>query len=263
MAHHRITRTVLGPLAAAALLTLAACSGGGSDDQSPGSSEPTSQESSDAGSETDGEAGADSSAPELEGVPDVVAEVNGEEVTKDEFAPVFEARLQQALTAVQSGGQAPDPEELKKQTADDLVDTELLTQEAAARGISVSDEDVDAELGDLAKGYDLESADALLTALEEQGTPPTQARDQVRVQLLVEQLVEDEAGASEPTEAELRELYARAKEQAAMQGGQQLPPFAQVRAQLEEQAASEQVGEVANGLVAELREDAEITVHLE
>ena len=36
-------------------------------------------------------------------------------------------------------GQAPDEDALKKQTVDDLVDTELLAQEAESRGIEVSD----------------------------------------------------------------------------------------------------------------------------
>lgn len=251
------TRTALGLVAAAALLTLAACGNEGDDPASAASSdEPTSQESTSGQPE-----------PALDDVPDVVAEVNGEQVTKEEFVAVYEAQLQQASTQAQMGGQQPDEEALKKQTAENLVDTELLAQEAESRGLTVTDQDVDDELADVAKQNQMSSADELLAALEKQGTSEDQARSQLETQLVIEQLVDDEAGPVKPTERELRTLYTRAKkqqEQMAQQGGQQqaVPPFEKVRSQLEEQATQEQVGKVAQKLVDELRQDADITINL-
>jgi peptidyl-prolyl cis-trans isomerase SurA len=96
------------------------------------------------------------------------------------------------------------------------------------------------------------------------GVTEDQARDQVETQLLVEQLVADEDGSSEPTEKELRALYEQAKQQAAQSGqkGQKIPPFDQVRSQLVEQAKAEQVGKVAQALVEDLRKDADITINI-
>jgi peptidyl-prolyl cis-trans isomerase SurA len=235
-------RTVLGLVTAAAMLTLSACGGGDSD-------------SADAGKD------ASSSASPSDGA---VAEVNGEEVTKEEFTPIYEAAFQQAAMQAQMSGEAPDEEALKKQTVDDLVDTELLVQEADARGLSVSDEDIDAELSDLAQQNQMGSAEELLAAVEKQGITEEQARSQVETQVLVEQLVADEDGSAEPTEKELRAIYAQAKQQQAQSGqtGQKIPPFAEVRDQIEEQARSQQVGEVAQALVDGLRKDADITVNL-
>ena len=250
---HR-TRTALGTLAAAALLTLSACGGGdGGSDEAAASDEPTSQESS---------AASDSAAPGTDEIPDVVAEVNGEEVTKEEFVPFYEARLQQATQAAQAGGQPVDEAAIRQQTAESLVDTELLTQEAETRGIEVTDEDVDAELGELAQQYQLDSAEALLTALEEQGTSADEARQQVRTQVVLEELVADEDGSFEPTEKELRTLYAQARGAAKAQG-QPVPPYAEVRSDLEQQATSEHQNEVAQELVEKLRNDAEIVLNLE
>ena len=50
----------------------------------------------------------------------------------------------------------------------------------------------------------------------------------------------------------------------AQQGGQQqeIPPYADVKPQLEEQAEAERVGTVAGTLVEELRKDADITINL-
>ena len=251
-------RTVLGLVTAAAMLTLSACGGGDSDSADAGKDASSSASPSDG---ADASAGAE---PDLEGIPDVVAEVNGEEVTKEEFTPIYEAAFQQAAMQAQMSGEAPDEEALKKQTVDDLVDTELLVQEADARGLSVSDEDIDAELSDLARQNQMGSAEELLAAVEKQGVTEEQARSQVETQVLVEQLVADEDGSAEPTEKELRAIYAQAKQQQAQSGqtGQKIPPFAEVRDQIEEQARSQQVGEVAQALVEGLRKDADITVNL-
>jgi hypothetical protein len=250
------TRTVLGLTTAAALLALTACGGGDS------SSDPESADSS----TSQGQASAD-----LEGIPEVVAEVNGEEVTRDEFAPIYQAQLEQAtMQAQQMGGKAPDEaalEKLQEQVADNLVDTELLAQEFDARGLEVSDDDVDAELASLAEQNQLGSADELLAALEKQGTSEEQVRDQVETQVMVEQLVDDEAGPAKPSEKELRTIYRRAKEQQqqmGQQGGEQqpIPSYAEVKPQLEEQAASQRIGTVAQSLVDDLRKDADIAVNL-
>ena len=248
------TRTVLGSLAVAAVLALSACSGGGSGSDADATK--------DASPSADASAGA--SEPDLDGIPDVVAEVNGEDVTKEEFVPIYEATFQQAAAQAQMSGQAPDEDALKKQTVDDLVDTELLSQEAASRGIEVSDQDVDDELETLAEQNQMGSADELLAAVEKQGVTEDQARAQVETQVMVEQLVADEDGPFDPTEKELRALYAQAKQQQAQAGdqAQQIPPFAQVRDQLEEQARSQEIGKVAGALVKQLRKDADITVNL-
>jgi peptidyl-prolyl cis-trans isomerase SurA len=255
MRTHRTVRTAVGALAAAALLTLTACGAG---DDAPASGSSSSAAPS-PGSDTGSDAG-----PDLSGIPDVVAEVNGEEVTKDEFVPIYEATFQQASAQAQMDGQAPDEEALRKQAVDDLVDTELLAQEAESRGITVSDDAVDAELETLAEQNQMGSAEELLEAVEKQGLSQEQARAQVETQVMVEQLVADEDGPIEPSEKELRALYAQVKQQQAQSGqkGQSVPPFAQVRDQLAEQARTQQVGEVAGSMLEDLRKDADITINL-
>lgn len=245
-------RPVLGLSLAAAMLALTAC-GGGDDSSSKAepSEEPTSQEES-AGAEQAQE-------PDLEGIPDVVAEVNGQEVTKDDFVVLYEAQFQQAaMQAAQTGGEQPDEDALKEQTAEQLVDTTLMAQEAETRGIAVTEEDVDDELAALAKENQLGSAEELIAALEKQGATEDQARAQLESQMVIEQLVADEAGPVEPTEQELRKIYDAASKQQA----QEIPPYAKVRPQLVEQAKSDRMAEVAQTLVDALREDADITVNL-
>jgi peptidyl-prolyl cis-trans isomerase SurA len=249
------TRTALGALAATALLTLSAC--GSSDD----SSTKAEASSSDSPSASASDAAA---KPDLSGIPDVVAEVNGEEITKDEFSPVYEASFAQAASQAQMGGAKPDEATLQKQTVDDLVDTELLSQEADSRGIKVSDDEVEAELTTLAEQNGMKTADELLKAVAQQGLTEDQAREQVRTQVMVEQLAIDEGGPIDPTEKELRALYTQVKEQQAQSGqeGQTFPSFADARDQVAEQAKSQEIGKIAQKLVTSLRKDADITINL-
>jgi peptidyl-prolyl cis-trans isomerase SurA len=243
-------RTVLGLSLAAATIALGACGGDDSDSPKAGAAEePTSQEP-----------GAGAPEPDLEGIPDVVAEVNGEEVTKDEFVVVYKAQFQQATMQAQAGGDQPDEDALKEQTADDLVSTELLAQEAEARDITVTEQDVEDELSTLVEENQLGSVDKLFAALEKQGTSEDEARDQLESQMVIEQLVADEAGPIDPTEQELRTIYAQAKTQVGE--GQKLPPYAKVRSQIVEQATSDEMAEVAQTLVDDLRKDADIVVNL-
>ena len=258
MTYNKRNRTVLGLSLAAATIALGACGGSDSSSESSGAAEETTSQKSSESTDTGLE-------PDLEGIPDVVAEVNGEEVTKDEFVVLYEAQFQQAAAQAQAGGEAPDEDALKEQTADNLVDTELMVQEATDRGIEVTDEDVDAELTSLAQQNQMKDVDELIAALEEQGTSEELARDQIQSQVVIKELVADEAGDFEPTEKDLRAIYDEAKEQAAAQQGEQqqkIPPFAKVKSQIVEQAKSDQLAEVAQTLVDDLREDADITVNL-
>ena len=257
MSDTKRTTIALGHVLAAALLALTACGGGDSESDASGSEEQSSESPS-----TESEQGPQ---PDLEGIPEVVAEVNGEEVTREEFVSTYESQFQQAAMQAQMGGEAPDEDALKQQVAEGLVETELLRQEAEERGISVDDQEVEDKLTELAQQNQLESAQAFLDALEEQGIAEDQARSQIETQVLVEGLVADEAGEVEPTEQELRDLYAQVKKQqaqAGQQAGQQIPPYAKVKAQLEQQAVAQEQGRIAQELVDELRKDADITMNL-
>ena len=88
------TRPVLG-LVAAASSPLSPSAGG--ERLRRRSSEKDASASASPSASADPEAGR--RGPDLAGIPEVVAEVNGEEVTKDEFFPLFESAFQQATAA--------------------------------------------------------------------------------------------------------------------------------------------------------------------
>ena len=244
-----------GLLVAAVLLGAAGCGGGEVDKDASGSD-------STAAAQED-RTGAAAAEADLDGVPEVVAEVNGEEIGKNELAEAYEIQLRQVQS--QGAKQQVDEEQLRKQVLDGMVSTELLVQEAHERGFSAADREVAQTLEGLAERNGLESSDAFLVALGEQGMDADMVRSEIRTQLEVEQLVADEAGDLQPTDAEVRALYDQlvAQQRAASAGGDaQVPPLRQVRPRLEGQLRSHKESEVAKKLIAELRDDADIVIHL-
>lgn len=257
------TTTRLAAAAAVVLLAVAGCSS--ADEEATDS--PTAQQTTDA---PDGAApdGGDAAMPEpdTDGLPEVVAEVNGTEISRDAFVQAYESQFQMMAAQAQIAGEELNQDELKAQTADLLVDTELLIQEADARELTASDEDVDATLDELTQANGLGSSDELLAMFEEQGMPEDEVRVQLASQVKIEQLYADEGGDFTPSEEDLQQAYDDAVAQqpppAEGQEAPEIPAFEDVRPQLEEQLVQRNQSDAVGELLGQLRESAEIVIHL-
>ncbi|GAA1106784.1 SurA N-terminal domain-containing protein [Arthrobacter flavus] len=236
----------------------------------------TPEDGSESGSETSqapaSESGAPEAAPEiadadLEGVPDVVALVNGTEILKADFESVYTAQYETSVMQSQMSGEAVDQDELKTQTIEGMISTELLVQEASERGIEASEEATTAALDELVAANSLGSAEEFYTALAEQGMDEATVNDQLATQVQVEQLIQEEAGDSAPSEEELTTAYdeavAQQEEQNAQSGEEtEVPPFEEARPALEEQLQTQKESAAAESLLSSLREDADVTINL-
>lgn len=205
--------------------------------------------------------------PDVKGIPAVVAEVNGEKIEKKEFVSAYEGQFQQAAMQAQMSGQKIDQDQMKQQTIDGMVGTELLIQEAADRGIEASQKDMNQTLDELAKQNQLPSGEKFLAALEKQGMSEKEVMAQLATQVKVEQLIKEETGSTNVTEAELKAAYEQVKAQQAQmaqggQGGGKLPPLEQVKPELEKQVKKQKEGQATQALVKELRKDAKVTINL-
>lgn len=240
-------RLLVGLSVAVAMFGLAGCSGASEPEESP----PTSDQAA-------------SQEPDLSGIPDVVAEVNGTQLTGDGFVELYEAQFQQMQAQSQTTGEQVDQQALRKQTVEVMVDTELLTQEADARQIQASQADLDAALEEIAVANQMESTQDVLAALAEQGVTEDEIYSQLETQVRLDRLMAEETDDSEPTEQELRELYDQvaAQQEQSGEAGTELPPFEEVKPQLVEQVVSSKQSEAYGILVSTLRENADVTVIL-
>lgn len=237
------SRSKIITLVATAVLsswTLAACSG--SEDA------PTAQESTAA------------AEPDLTGLPKVVAVVDGTDITQAQFITAYEAQFPSAAAQAAESGQALDQDELKQQTAESMVNTQLLLAEADDRGYTASQKDIDATLAELAEQSGLASPEELLESLASQGIDEAEANRQLEGQVKLDRLVAEEGGDVDPTEKELRELYDQGVAQ--QEESADLPSFEELRSQLEDQLRTQQETTVAQTLVETLRKDADITINL-
>ncbi len=265
----RAVRAAVAAVGAAVLL--AACGGSGDDDnaaaRSPDSSAVDGQ-SENTGDGQGADSGDSSQGPDLSDIPDPVAVVNGDEISRDEFVSVFRGQYQQMSAQSQMTGQPVDEDQLKQISVDGLVGTVLLDQEADKRGIEVSDAEIAAQLARYAE-TNMVSEDEFLEAMGQQGMDREAVMEQISKQLRVEKLIVDEYGEFTPTDAEVEAAYEQiAQQQAAMggaagQGGAAgLPPLEQVRAEVEQQLVTEQQATAMERLSQQLREGADITVNL-
>jgi peptidyl-prolyl cis-trans isomerase SurA len=249
---------------------IAACSG--EDDAAEGNEEDsdTSEQESEGESETIPGAGGEQPEmpePDLEGTPDIVAEVNGEEITKEEFESTYTAQFQQAMMQAQMSGQEVDQEELKGQIAEGMIGQKLIIQEAEKGDFEASEEDINETLDMLAQQNGLESADAFITALGEQGMEEEEVMSQVELQVKVDKLIASKSEDSDPTDEELQEMYEQFTAQMEEMNGEDgeevdIPSFEDMEADLIARVEAEKESEAYQTLIEELQADADITNNL-
>ena len=231
-------------------LALAGCSAGAEDPEEEATPAPT--DAAPAAPEAD-----------LDDLPDIVAVVNDEEITLEDFTSAYEPQLQQASMMQQQSGQEVDQDELKVQVADMLVNSALLTQAATASGIEASDEDVDGVLKDLATQNGLESVDDVIAAFDEQGIAEEDVREDAADQVRIDAYVAAETNVEAPSDEELREQYDQMVEQSKQQGGEgEIPKFDEVKQQLADQAVSQEQNAAVEKIVTKLREDGNVDIKL-
>ncbi len=205
--------------------------------------------------------------PDLEDVPDVVAEVEDEEITKDEFEQVYTMQFQQTAMMQQMSGEEVDQDELKQQVVDGLVSEKLLVLEAENRDMEASEEEVDEIIGELTEMNGMESEDEFLSAMEESGMAEEELRSELANQVKVQQLISEEAGDTEPTEEEMKAAYdsqIEAREEIESESGEETeaPEFEDVKPQIKDQLMREKEAQAAQALADQLREEADVTVHI-
>ena len=119
-------------------------------------------------------------------LPPVVARVNGEAISGTE--------LEQAVRALEGQVGQPVPierrDQVYRQMMDQLIAYHLLAQASAARGLMVSDGEVDARLREIRQQFPSEQA--FLAALSQQKMTVDKLRAQTRSQMLVGKMIDTE-----------------------------------------------------------------------
>lgn len=145
---------------------------------------------------------------------------------------------------------------IRDQAVNMLVNTALLKEDAAERGIVITEEDVQTRIDALVQEVGgQEALDERMTALQiDEATLRRDVKTELIIQTLLDQVFAD-AGIS-VSEDEINEFYENA-------GGAEagLPPLAEVYDQVEAQVRSGKEQATLDAFIAELRADATITIN--
>jgi parvulin-like peptidyl-prolyl isomerase len=143
--------------------------------------------------------------------PDVVmvAEVNGEPITADVFNEKYNRFTQRFHVPLAQSNASVS--ELKMGFLNKLIETELLLQEAAVRGLTVSEEELDLEITHLKEDY---PKDTLNEALEKIGLKLEEWKKDREEKLLIDKLIQSEIDSViHVSDDEIQEYYKAHKDQ--------------------------------------------------
>ena len=135
-------------------------------------------------------------------LPDVVARVNGEAVTKADF--------DEAVKELEASAGQPVPADQRNQVLrgvlDQLIGYRLLVQETKARKITVADAELDARIAEIRKQFP--SEDAFKQVLTQRSLTVEKLRTDARDDLMVSKMLQAEIGAKAAvTAAQVNEFY--------------------------------------------------------
>ena len=174
---------------------------------------------------------------------DIAARVNGEEISRaelDEQVEILRAQSPQMFEGEEGEERILD---FKRRLLESMIDNVLVRQAAEERGVTVSDEEIDAQLEDLKAGFP--SEEEFETALADANLTLADLRDQLREQLTTQRLMEELAGDADVTDAEVEEYYEANQAQFAEQAATR---SSHILFDLEDRATAEEVlAEVRGG----------------
>lgn len=145
----------------------------------------------------------------------VVAEVNGEQVTRQEFNEEMEKvkeRYQKQGIKFDSESGKKMLQALEADILDQMIQEKVIYQEAKKQGIEVKDEDVKQHLENLKAQYGEETFNQIL---EQNGLTVEELEDYFRLQLLEEGLFAKVTAGIEVTDQELEDYYNKHQEDLA------------------------------------------------
>jgi peptidyl-prolyl cis-trans isomerase C len=191
-----VTRKLLSVLAAAALVGSLACR------KPPSAAEASGQAAGAAPQAPAAPVMPEPAKPVPAELPDVLARVNGQPVTKTDFDRLIKNMEMSAGQPVP----AERRDEVFRKALDQLITYTTLSQEAKARSITVPDAEVDANLAEMKKQFPNDAE--FQKALASRGMTPDKLRADAKVDMAINKLMETAvANLPEATDAQVREFY--------------------------------------------------------
>jgi len=151
-------------------------------------------------------------------VPDVVARVGEDTITRAEFLEAIESTERAMRAHAQSQGQQLDGgalnPQMKAQILDNLVNEQILIELAEQAGVSVPEDELDERIAALKQGR---TPEQWAEGLRSQGLTEEDLRERIGRRLLIQEYIESATPDVEVTDEELQEAYNELKESGALE----------------------------------------------
>lgn len=192
----------------------------------------------------------------------VVATVNGEEILESEL----DASVDQMVSSYEQYGLDMESEQgqmmlvqIKTQALENLIQQEVLMQAAEEAGYTVSDEELDTEIGGIKAQFTTE--EEFGEALEANGFTPESYRKRLKAELMISEFFQAQIETKEVSEEEIEAYYDDYVEQleehnedAEEEEIREIREFDEIKDDIEEQLIQEdrqaQIGELIETLMA-------------
>lgn len=190
--------------------------------------------------------------------PDVVAIVNGEELSNEEFTKHI-AQVEQS--AAQQGLDPQDPtvhSQVESEAMTILINTKLLTQAAMKEGIAVLEEQVNEQIALIEAQFG--GKEALQTQMDTLGVTEEILRTDIAEQLAIETYIKGSPAFADitVTDEDISSAYDTFSEQ-----NPELPPLEEISSQIKEQLIAQKQQALTGELIGKLRTEAVIEVKIE
>ena len=184
-----------------------------------------------------------------------VATVNGEQITEEELA----VRLNQSTAQLQAQGVDLNDEttrnQARTQLLQDLINEELVLQDAAEREVTVTTAEVTTAFDEIKARF--ESEQAFQTELTSNNMTEAELRENVERQLILDKYLSEVGGVDSVavTDAEVAAAYAEYE-----QTVEDPQPLEEIAAQIEQFVQQQKVAALVEQIVESLRADASVEV---
>ncbi|MFX3675199.1 MAG: SurA N-terminal domain-containing protein [Paenisporosarcina sp.] len=189
----------------------------------------------------------------------VVAVVNDEELTGDEY----NAALTSIQGQMQQTGQDPTSKEeakqIKAQTLDTIVNQALILQKAKEAKITASEAEINEKYA--AFEEQLGGEEALKKALEAQNMDIKTLKEDIGESIIFEKYQAKVVPPDEVTDKEIQEYYDQVAAQ-SKEAGQEIPPLEEASEEIKKVLQQQQQQELLTAHVEELKKDAKIELKI-
>src|SRR3989338_9615583 len=182
------------------------------------------------------------------------AKVNGEGIDKK----IFDVRYVQTKANYEAqGGELGEAEtaQIRQEVLDDMVNEELLIQYGEKQGIEAQESEIEARYQEIVGQF--ESEDQFKSQLNAQGVTFDDVRVAISQELTINKVEEQQAAEQNIaiSEEEMHKTYDE-----AVAAGQEVPPFDEVKGEIEEFLRQQKIDELVADLIEQLRSEADIEI---